>query len=426
MVQLRKIVKTTNRILQSRVAVKGLKQNPQKLRENVVRTARPGSTLPPWMPSARLYPPMPIALSDVSPADNAVFKPETLDAQRAQALEVLRRPAIAYPAQSPAAIQAQARERGVAALKPKIHRRPQYVQTPPPIVYPEDEIRDTFYETHPYELLRPRYVVESEANLAGRTQVAIDKAERAAYTPLSASWPTTSVPKKTHTPAAATGTAADVDATAAAAADAAAVADADTDSLLDLDAISSKTLPHMSPISAENMVRHVQYLMDTQQLSRSDAYAQALTAFYARRAAEEDYEDKKQALVLEERLAARKQTAAAAPTSPTPMRNRFDNLGVHASLSEAAQPQDDVHDVFQRVQNQVTFSQPILAHFGAPALTATAEPLMALSNDKQSWTDRFLQWEQQALQSSAAFNIERISSIAAAQRVNERLQSSLK
>lgn len=40
------------------------------------------------------------------------------------------------------------------------HRRPKGIFKPQQIVYPEDELRRTFFKDHPWELARPRVIVE--------------------------------------------------------------------------------------------------------------------------------------------------------------------------------------------------------------------------------------------------------------------------
>lgn len=43
-------------------------------------------------------------------------------------------------------------------------KRPNYITKPQAIVYPEDKVRDTFYASHPFELSRPRSLLQYESS----------------------------------------------------------------------------------------------------------------------------------------------------------------------------------------------------------------------------------------------------------------------
>lgn len=48
--------------------------------------------------------------------------------------------------------------------KPKKNRKPSRMFQPLPITYPEDKLRSDFFGDHPWELARPRIIVEDSGN----------------------------------------------------------------------------------------------------------------------------------------------------------------------------------------------------------------------------------------------------------------------
>jgi small subunit ribosomal protein S23 len=51
---------------------------------------------------------------------------------------------------------------------PKKNAKPKNLYRPQPISYPEDRLRQTFYKDHPWELARPRVVLELDGKDAQR------------------------------------------------------------------------------------------------------------------------------------------------------------------------------------------------------------------------------------------------------------------
>jgi len=50
------------------------------------------------------------------------------------------------------------------APRPKGNRKPSRMFQPMPIVYPEDHLRKDFFGDHPWELARPRIILEDSGN----------------------------------------------------------------------------------------------------------------------------------------------------------------------------------------------------------------------------------------------------------------------
>ena len=70
--------------------------------------------------------------------------------------------------------------------KPKSGAKPRDLFRPQPITYPEDKLRRTFYKDHPWELARPRVIVEAD----GKDYQHVDwsKGLRQPGMPLSGEW----------------------------------------------------------------------------------------------------------------------------------------------------------------------------------------------------------------------------------------------
>ncbi|KAJ1559253.1 hypothetical protein HK405_011387 [Cladochytrium tenue] len=120
----------------------GLPANPYRiLTESRARpSALPRGARPAWEAALAMYPPGPYPTRQVVPALVGQFIPQ--DASVAEASPVAssrRRP----PAPGPHA----------------------YSVRPPPIVYPEDALRERFYSEHPFEMRRPRAVLESDEDI---------------------------------------------------------------------------------------------------------------------------------------------------------------------------------------------------------------------------------------------------------------------
>ncbi|KAJ3242002.1 mitochondrial ribosomal small subunit component [Chytriomyces hyalinus] len=112
---------------------------------------RGGASSPPspvWLHAVRMFPPAPPPLPYVVPSRVGHFGATEAAAKTAEKQ--------IQSVQSPHRTQR-------AAL------RPVYTKTAPAIVYPEDALRKQFYNAHPFELLRPRVLIENVDALAGKS-----------------------------------------------------------------------------------------------------------------------------------------------------------------------------------------------------------------------------------------------------------------
>ncbi|KAJ3063292.1 mitochondrial ribosomal small subunit component [Quaeritorhiza haematococci] len=134
-----------------------LHRNPFTICKNFQRSGR-SSTQPPWFTAVQKVPPPPMPLRSVVPSEVAQFAEP--DAQK-QVSE----------------LQAATTRLVARVNNPRKAYRPHYVRKPPRIVYPEDKLREEFYRTHPFELVRPRNIVETEESLKERTWSSIDGGE---------------------------------------------------------------------------------------------------------------------------------------------------------------------------------------------------------------------------------------------------------
>ncbi|KAJ3160638.1 mitochondrial ribosomal small subunit component [Geranomyces michiganensis] len=197
-----------------------LRNNPYALCKNIdrLRDAAPRSSraaLPPWYRAVRQYPPAVFTPKGVDPVHTGLFHPT--------------------PPSSPSSLATTSTTftSTTAATARELYKRSdprtykaRYIIRPPPITYPEDEIRAAFYKWHPLELSKPRTLVEDEQTLKWR------------------SW------EDIHGGKHADGTASYV------------------------------------PVTGESVVKHTLYLMSRKEnpLSRHEAYQTALRAFYEARA----------------------------------------------------------------------------------------------------------------------------------------------
>ncbi|KAJ3412280.1 mitochondrial ribosomal small subunit component [Chytridiales sp. JEL 0842] len=92
-----------------------------------------------WFPAVSLHPPGPAPLPYVVPTEVGHFTPPT------------------NPTTPPS-------EQTFKRVKPS-QLKPVYTTQPPTITYPEDTLRQRFYKLHPFELLRPRSLVETEESI---------------------------------------------------------------------------------------------------------------------------------------------------------------------------------------------------------------------------------------------------------------------
>jgi small subunit ribosomal protein S23 len=91
-----------------------------------------------WLPAVTLVPPTPPPLRHIVPSEVGHFNPLESTSQTSQSTRL---------------------------HTPSNHIQNAKTTYPPKIVYPEDSLRAEFYKSHPYEVIRPRCLVETEATL---------------------------------------------------------------------------------------------------------------------------------------------------------------------------------------------------------------------------------------------------------------------
>ncbi|KAI9361649.1 mitochondrial ribosomal protein S25-domain-containing protein [Zopfochytrium polystomum] len=105
---------------------------------------------PAWMNALAKFPPGPFPMRQVVPSEVGQFI-------------------------SPGAVERFAHDQELASRNPHRSKRPRMnphplavSSKPPLIVYPEDKLRERFYSEHPFEMTRPKSVLETEEGLEGR------------------------------------------------------------------------------------------------------------------------------------------------------------------------------------------------------------------------------------------------------------------
>ncbi len=119
------------------------------LRQRLKGSWKPRSE-PVWVQAMNRYPPAPPALRSAIPSEVGAFVPE----KSQERLKYQR-------------LKGKKRSNG-PIIRDQIYTKPRR------IVYPEDNIRKTFYKTHPYELDRPLLAIESEESVRQRDWSTID------------------------------------------------------------------------------------------------------------------------------------------------------------------------------------------------------------------------------------------------------------
>lgn len=124
------------------------KNNPFTLLQNYTKnksTQKPQSK-PKWIPAISLFPPAPKPLYSANPLETGAFLPENYQSNLNQ-LRIDR------------SVFFNNKEYKSMAFKPKVFTKVH------DIVYPEDSLRNQFYEKHTAELERPVCAVETDESL---------------------------------------------------------------------------------------------------------------------------------------------------------------------------------------------------------------------------------------------------------------------
>ncbi|KAG0373276.1 MAG: mitochondrial ribosomal protein S25 [Linnemannia gamsii] len=124
------------------------------LKANLIRNP------PVWYPAASLAPPSPTFLRERDPsgAKPHAQLPFEKEAEIRQKIE-----ALASGAPAPASTEASAHKELTRSSRSQKHLRWK-TERPQKIVYPEDKLRRRFYEDHPWELRRPRCLIETSGD----------------------------------------------------------------------------------------------------------------------------------------------------------------------------------------------------------------------------------------------------------------------